>query len=71
MGQHSFIGGAEQLSFLLAQGYLPDNSSKLNLEEEYCNLRKLPDCQLKTKVPLSQVWLIGKETLQGPRNGCR
>lgn len=62
-------GGAEPLSILLAQGYLSNVETKLNLEKEYRNLRKLPECQVGIGDPLSQIWLVGKETLQGPRNG--
>lgn len=63
------IGGAEPQSILLAQGYLSNVETKLNLENEYRNLRKLPECQVGIRDPLSQIWLVGKETLQGPRNG--
>ena len=62
-------GGDEQLPFLLAQGYLSDKGMKLNPDEEYSNLRKLPECLIRTRDPLYRTWLIGKETLQGPRKG--
>ena len=36
---------------------------------EQTNLRKLPLCQVIVKNPLGQLWLVGKDVLQGPRTG--
>ena len=46
-----------------------DPSSKLEEGIEQTNLRKLPLCQVIVKNPLGQLWLVGKDILQGPRNG--
>jgi len=64
-----FHGGAEPLPIFLAQGFRSDIRFEFKYGEELSNLRKLPVCQVRVKNPLSQNWLIGKETLQGPRNG--
>jgi len=42
---------------------------RLYYDTEYTNLRKLPLCRVKQPDALRQVWVIGKETLQGPKNG--
>ena len=66
------FGGAEPQPILLAH---MDDTGDLqmcsNLEEGrgYSNIRKLPLCLIQTNEPLQQIWLIGKESLQGPRNG--
>ena len=63
------FGGDEPLPIFLAQGFRSDIRFEFKYGEELSNLRKLPVCQVRVKNPLSQNWLIGKETLQGPRNG--
>ena len=65
-------GGAEPLPILEAWGHIADESdpsSKLEEGVEHTNLRKLPLCQVIVKNPLGQLWLVGKDILQGPRNG--
>lgn len=65
-------GGTEPLPILEAWGQLPDESdSSSQLEEgvEQANLRKLPLCQLIVKNPIDGIWLVGKDVLQGARNG--
>lgn len=67
-------GGAEPLPILEALGHIADESdpsSKLEEGIEQTNLRKLPLCQVIVKNPLWQLWLVGKDVLQGPRNGRR
>lgn len=68
---HNF-GGAEPLPISEAWGHIADESdpsSKLEEGIEQTNLRKLPLCQVIVKNPLGQLWLVGKDVLQGPRNG--
>ena len=65
-------GGAEPLPILGAWGHIADESdpsSKLEEGIEQTNLRKLPLCQVEMKNPLFMVLMIGKDVLQGPRNG--
>ena len=65
-------GGAEPLPILEAWGHIADESdTSSNLEEgiEQTNLRKLPLCQVIVKNPLGQLSLVGKDVLQGARNG--
>ena len=65
-------GGAEPLPILEAWGHIADESDPSSqLEEgiEQTSLRKLPLCQVIVKNPLGQLWLVGKNVLQGPRNG--
>ena len=65
-------GGAEPLPISEAQGWIsdePDPSNKLEEGIGQTNLRKLPLCQVIVKNPLGQLWLVGKDVLQGPRNG--
>ena len=65
-------GGAEPLPISEAQGWIsdePDPSNKLEERIAQTNLRKLPLCQVIVKNPLGQLWLVGKDVLQGPRNG--
>ncbi len=65
-------GGAEPLPISEAWGHIADESdpsSKLEEGIEQTNLRKLPLCQVEIKNPLSMVLMIGKDVLQGPRNG--
>ena len=65
-------GGAEPLPISEAQGWIsdePDPSNKLEEGIAQTNLRKLPLCQVIVKNPLGQLWLVGKDVLQGPRNG--
>ena len=65
-------GGAEPLPISEAWGHIADESdpsSKLEEGMEQTNLRKLPLCQVIVKNPLGQLWLVGKDVLQGPRNG--
>lgn len=65
-------GGTEPLPISEAWGHIADESGSSNeLEEgiEQTNLRKLPLCQVIVKNPLGQLWLVGKDILQGPRNG--
>ena len=65
-------GGAEPLPILEAWGHIADESDpSYNLEEglEQTNLRKLPLCQVIVRNPIGQLWLVGKDVLQGPRNG--
>lgn len=68
----NIIGGAEPLPISEAWGHIADESDpSSNLEEgiEQTNLRKLPLCQVIVKNPIGQLWLVGKDILQGPRNG--
>ena len=68
----ALFGGAEPLPILEALGHIADESdpsSKLEEGIEQTNLRKLPLCQVIVKNPLWQLWLVGKDVLQGPRNG--
>ena len=65
-------GGAEPLPISEAWGHIADESDpSSNLEKgiEQTNLRKLPLCQVIVKNPLGQLWLVGKDVLQGARNG--
>ena len=65
-------GGAEPLPISEAWGHIADESdpsSKLEEGIEQTNLRKLPLCQVIVKNPLGQLWLVGKDVLQGARNG--
>lgn len=62
----------EPLPISEAWGYIADESDpSSNLEEgiEHTNLRKLPLCQVIVKNPIGQLWLVGKDVLQGARNG--
>ena len=66
------FGGDEPLPISEAQGWIsdePDPSNKLEEGIAQTNLRKLPLCQVIVKNPLGQLWLVGKDVLQGPRNG--
>lgn len=68
----ALFGGAEPLPISEAQGWIsdePDPSNKLEEGIAQTNLRKLPLCQVIVKNPLGQLWLVGKDVLQGPRNG--
>lgn len=68
----SIFGGDEPLPISEAWGHIADESDpSSNLEKgiEQTNLRKLPLCQVIVKNPLGQLWLVGKDVLQGPRNG--
>ena len=68
----SKTGGAEPLPILEAWGHIadePDPSSKLEEGIEQTNLRKLRLCQVIVKNPRGQLWLVGKDVLQGARNG--
>ena len=68
----SKTGGAEPLPISEAWGHIADEtdpSSNLEKGTEQTNLRKLPLCQVIVKNPLGQLWLVGKDVLQGPRNG--
>lgn len=70
--ESSKTGGAEPLPISEAWGHIADESDPSSqLEEgiEQTNLRKLPLCQVIVKNPLGQFWLVGKDILQGPRNG--
>ena len=65
-------GGAEPVPILEAWGQFPDESTlSSQLEEgvEQTNLRKLPLCRLIVKNPIDGIWLVGKDVLQGTRNG--
>lgn len=65
-------GGTEPLPILEAWEQIPDESTLCSqLEEgvEQANLRKLPLCQVIVKNPIDGVWLVGKDVLQGARNG--
>ena len=65
-------GGTEPLPILEAWEQIPDESTLCSqLEEgvEQTNLRKLPLCQVIVKNPIDGVWLVGKDVLQGARNG--
>ena len=65
-------GGTEPLPILEAWEQIPDESTLCSqLEEgvEQTNLRKLPLCQLIVKNPIDGIWLVGKDVLQGARNG--
>ena len=60
------------MPILEALGQLPDesdSSSQLKEGVEQTNLRKLPLCQVIVKNPIDGVWLVGKDVLQGARNG--
>ena len=62
----------EPLPISEAWGHIADESdpsSKLEEGIEQTNLRKLPLCQVIVKNPIGQLWLVGKDILQGPRNG--
>ena len=64
----NIIGGAEPLPILEAWGHIADESepsSKLEEGIAQTNLRKLPLCQVIVKNPLGQLWLVGKDVLQG------
>lgn len=64
--------GGEPLPISEAWGHIADESdpsSKLEEGIEQTNLRKLPLCQVIVKNPLGQLWLVGKDVLQGARNG--
>ena len=66
------FGGAEPLPISEAWGHIADESDPSSqLEEgiEQTNLRKLPLCQVIVRNPLYIVLMIGKDVLQGPRNG--
>lgn len=65
-------GGTEPLPILEAWEQIPDESTLCSqLEEgvEQANLRKLPLCQVIVKNPIDGIWLVGKDVLQGARNG--
>ena len=65
-------GGAKPVPILEAWGQFPDESTlSSQLEEgvEQTNLRKLPLCRLIVKNPIDGIWLVGKDVLQGARNG--
>ena len=65
-------GGAEPVPILEAWGQFADETlSSTQLEEgvEQTNLRKLPLCQVSVKNPIDGVWMVGKDVLQGARNG--
>lgn len=65
-------GGAEPLPILEAWEQIPDESTLCSqIEEgvEQANLRKLPLCQVIVKNPIDGIWLVGKDVLQGARNG--
>ena len=65
-------GGTEPLPILEAWEQIPDESTLCTqLEEgvEQANLRKLPLCQVIVKNPIDGIWLVGKDVLQGARNG--
>lgn len=60
------------MPILEAWEQIPDESTLCSqLEEgvEQANLRKLPLCQLIVKNPIDDIWLVGKDVLQGARNG--
>lgn len=60
------------MPILEAWGQFADETlSSTQLEEgvEQTNLRKLPLCQVIVKNPIDGVWLVGKDVLQGARNG--
>ena len=72
LGVTNIIGGAEPLPISEAWGHIADESDPSSqLEEgiEQTNLRKLPLCQVIVRNPLYIVLMIGKDVLQGPRNG--
>ena len=65
-------GGTEPLPILEAWEQIPDESTLCSqIEEgvEQANLRKLPLCQVIVKNPIDGIWLVGKDVLQGARNG--
>ena len=65
-------GRAKPVPILEAWGQFPDEStfcSQLEEGVEQTNLRKLPLCQLIVKNPIDGIWLVGKDVLQGARNG--
>ena len=56
----------------VVRGQISDEtSSNTSLEEwvEQTNLLKLPLCQLIVKNPIDSIWLVGKDELQGAKNG--
>lgn len=60
------------MPILEAWGQFTDETlSSTQLEEgvEQTDLRKLPLCQLIVKNPIDGIWLVGKDVLQGARNG--
>lgn len=60
------------MPILEAWGQFPDESalgSQLEEGVEQANLRKLPLCRLIVKNPIDGIWLVGKDVLQGARNG--
>ena len=60
------------MPILEAWGQFTDETlSSTQLEEgvEQTNLRKLPLCQVIVKKPIDGIWLVGKDVLQGARNG--
>lgn len=60
------------MPILEAWGQFTDETlSSTQLEEgvEQTNLRRLPLCRLIVKNPIDGIWLIGKDVLQGARNG--
>ena len=60
------------MSILEAWGqFLEESTLSSQLEEgvEQTNLRKLPLCQVIVKNPIDGIWLVGKDVLQGARNG--
>lgn len=60
------------MPILEAWGQFADETlSSTQLEEgvEQTNLRKLPLCQLIVNNPIDGIWLVGKDVLQGARNG--
>ena len=64
--------GGEPVPILEAWGQFTDESvlsSQLEDGVEQTNLRKLPLCRLVLKNPIDVVWLVGKDVLQGARNG--
>lgn len=65
-------GGTEPVPILEAWGQFQDESTlSSQLEEgvEQTDLRKLPLCCLIAKNPIDGIWLVGKDVLQGARNG--
>lgn len=67
-----WVNLAEPVPILEAWGQFPDESTlSSQMEEgvEQTNLRKLPLCRLIVKNPIDGIWLVGKDVLQGARNG--
>lgn len=67
-----WVNLAEPVPILEAWGQFPDESalgSQLEEGVEQTNLRKLPLCWLIVKNPIDGIWLVGKDVLQGARNG--